>query len=149
MNIKRALRIAQEQPWFNSFKKNVISAYGNFDEFLKMFTKDMSINSFFEEAFCWNVTKEGTSFWIGVMDDFRKIYCDDFVKKYYDRSVKIFVKEACGKEPVAKLINAAIDDEQRFVSVLKDTGICYDSVDREGKDIVAYKNIYKIEEEWI
>ena len=141
MNIKRALRIAQEQPWFNSFKKNVISAYGNFDVFLEMFTKDASINSFFERAFCWNTTKEGTSFWIGVMDDFRKIY--------YDKSVKIFVKEACGKEPVAKLINATMDDEQRFVSVLKDAGICYDSVDREGKDLVAYKNTYKIEEEWI
>ena len=141
MNIKRALRIAQEQPWFNSFKKNVISAYRNFDVFLEMFTKDASINSFFERAFCWNATKEGTSFWIGVMDDFRKIY--------YDDSVKIFVKEACGKEPVAKLINATIDDEQRFVSALKDTGICYDSIVREGKDLVAYKNIYKIEEEWI
>ena len=139
MNIKRVMRIAREQPWFNSFKKNVISAYGNFDVFLEMFTKDTPINSFFEEAFCWNVTKEGTSFWIGVMDDFRKIYCDD--------SVKIFVKEACGKEPVAKLINATIDDEQRFVSTLKDTGICYDSVVLEGKDLVAYKNIYKIEEE--
>lgn len=141
MNIKRALRIAQEQPWFNSFKKNVISAYGNFDEFLKTFTKDTSINSFFEGAFSWNTAKEGTSFWIGVMDDFRKIY--------YDDSVKIFVKEACGKEPVAKLINAAMDDEQRFVSALKDTGICYDSVVREGKDLVAYKNSYKIVEEWI
>ena len=141
MNIKRALRIAQEQPWFNSFKKNVISAYRNFDVFLEMFTKDTSINSFFERAFCWHITKEGISFWIGVMNDFRKIY--------YDRSVKIFVKEACGKEPVAKLINATMDDEQRFVSALKDTGICYDSVVREGKDLVAYKNIYKIEEEWI
>lgn len=141
MNIKRALRIAQEQPWFNSFKKNVISAYRNFDVFLEMFTKDTPINSFFEGAFSWNTTKEGTSFWIGVMDDFRKIY--------YDKSVKVFVKEACGKEPVAKLINATVDDEQRFVSALKDTGICYDSVVREGKDLVAYKNIYKIEEEWI
>ena len=42
-----------------------------------------------------------------------------------------------------------MDDEQRFVSALKGTGIRYDSVDREGKDLVAYKNIYKIEEEWI
>ena len=116
MNIKRALRIAQEQSWFNSFKKNVISAYGNFDVFLEMFTKDASINSFFERAFCWNTTKEGTSFWIGVMDDFRKIY--------YDDSVKIFVKEACGKEPVAKLINATIDDEKFlvFFTTLKNGG---------------------------
>ena len=141
MNIKRALRIAQEQSWFNSFKKNVISAYGNFDVFLEMFTKDAPINSFFERAFCWNITKEGTSFWIGVMDDFRKIYCDD--------SVKVFVKESCGKEPVAKLINATIDDKQRFISTLKDTGTCCDSIVLEGKDLVAYKNSYKIVEEWI
>ena len=141
MNIKRALRIAQEQPWFESFKKHTISYYGNFDDFLKAIDKDTPIDSFLSGAFHWVSTKEGFDFWKGVSDD--------FVKKYYDRSVKIFVKEACGKEPVAKLINATIDDEQRFVSVLKDTGICYDSVVLEGKDLVAYKNIYKIEEEWI
>ena len=141
MNIKRALRIAQEQSWFNSFKKNVISEYGNFDNFLNTFTKDTSIDSFFYGAFRWPDTKEGLNFWSGAMHD--------FVKKYYDKSVKIFVKEAYGQIPVAKLINATIDDEQRFVSALKDTGICYDSVVLKGKDLVAYKNIYKIEEEWI
>lgn len=141
MNIKRALRIVQEQPWFNSFKKNVISEYGNFDNFLKTIDKDMPIDSFLLGAFHWANTKEGFDFW--------KSVSDDFVKKYYDKSVKIFVKEACEKMPVAKLINATIDDEQRFVSALKDTGICYDSVVREGKDLVAYKNVYKIEEEWI
>ena len=141
MNIKRALRIAQEQPWFNSFKKNVISEYGNFDNFLKTIDKDMSIDSFLLGAFHWTNAKEGFDFWKGVSDD--------FVKKYYDKSVKIFVKEAYGKKPVAKLINATIDDEQRFVSALKNTGIYYDSVMLEGKDFVAYKNIYKIEEEWI
>ena len=141
MNIKRALRIAQEQPWFNSFKKNVISEYENLDNFLKTIDKNTPINSFLLGAFHWADTKKGFDFWKGVSDD--------FVKKYYDKSVKIFVKEACGKEPVAKLINATMDDEQRFVSVLKDTGIRYDSVVLEGKDLVAYKNIYKIEEEWI
>ena len=104
-------------------------------------SKEVFANSFIDHPFIWANTKEGPEYWNDV--------CDDFVKKYYDRSVKIFVKEACGKEPVAKLINAAIDDEQRFVSTLKDTGIRYDSVAREGKDLVAYKNIYKIEEEWI
>lgn len=141
MNIKRALRIAQEQPWFELFKKNTISYFGDFEKFLNRASGFCSAKNFINGAFTWCMTKEGYKYWSDV--------CDDFVKKYYDKSVKIFVKEAYGKEPVAKLINAAVDDEQRFVSALKDTGICYDSVVREGKDIVAYKNIYKIEEEWI
>ena len=141
MNIKRALRIAQEQPWFEQFKKNIISFFGDFEKFLNKVSKYNSAKNFINGAFIWFMTKEGQKYWSDT--------CDDFVKKYYDKSVKIFVKEACGKEPVAKLINATMDDEQRFVSALKDTGICYDSVVREGKDLVAYKNIYKIEEEWI
>ena len=139
MNIKRALRIAQEQPWFESFKKYTISYSGNFEKFLSKMSGDYLASNFISKPFIWSTTKEGQDYWNDV--------CDDFVKKYYDRSVKIFVKEACGKEPVAKLINAAMNDEKRFVSVLKDTGICYDSVVQEGKDLVAYKNIYKIEEE--
>lgn len=141
MNIKRALRIAQEQPWFERFKKYATSFYGDFEKFLNKASKFNCTNSFIGSAFAWLTTKEGQKYWSGV--------CDDFVKKYYDKSVKIFVKEAYGKEPVAKLINATMDDEQRFVSALKDTGMCYDSVVLEGKDLVAYKNIYKIEEEWI
>lgn len=141
MNIKRALRIAQEQPWFESFKKNTISRIGDFELFLSKMSKEVFANTFIDHPFIWANTKEGPEYWNDV--------CDDFVKKYYDKSVKIFVKEAYGKKPVAKLINATIDDKQRFVSTLKDTGICYDSVVREGKDLVAYKNIYKIEEEWI
>ena len=141
MNIKRALRIAQEQPWFERFKKYTISCYEDFEIFLNKASKSYFAKDFIDSAFIWDMTKEGQEYWKGV--------CDDFVKKYYDKSVKIFVKEACGKEPVAKLINATMDDEQRFVSALKDTGICYDSVVREEKDIVAYKLTYKIEEEWI
>lgn len=141
MNIKRALRIAQEQPWFDRFKKYAISCYGDFETFLNKASKSFFAKYFIDSAFVWVMTKEGQEYWNGV--------CDDFVKKYYDKSVKVFVKEACDKEPVAKLINATMDDEQRFVSALKDTGICYDSVVREGKDLVVYKNIYKIEEEWI
>lgn len=141
MNIKRALRIAQEQPWFELFKKNTTSFYGDFEMFLNKASEYRFAKNFINGAFIWFTTKEDQKYWSDV--------CDDFVKKYYDKSVKIFVKEACGKEPVAKLINATMADEQRFVSALKDTGICYDSVDREGKDLVAYKNIYKIEEEWI
>lgn len=141
MNIKRALRIAQEQPWFELFKKNTISHHKDFEMFLNKVSKSFFAKDFIDSAFIWHTTKEGQKYWSDV--------CDDFVKKYYDKSVKIFVKEAYGKKPVAKLINATIDDEQRFVSALKDTGTCYDSVVREGKDLVAYKNIYKIEEEWI
>ena len=141
MNIKRALRIAQEQPWFERFKEYTISRVGDFGIFLSKMSEEYLASNFISHPFIWGNTKEGQEYWSGV--------CDDFVKKYYDRSVKIFVKEACGKESVAKLINAAMGDEQRFVSVLKDTGIRYDSVAWEGKDLVAYKNIYKIEEEWI
>lgn len=141
MNIKRALRIAQEQPWFERFKKYAISCYGDFEIFLNKASKSCFAKDFIDSAFIWDMTKEGQKYWSDV--------CDDFVKKYYDKSVKIFVKEACGKMPVAKLINATMDDEQRFVSALKDAGICYDSVVLEGKDLVVYKNIYKIEEEWI
>ena len=141
MNIKRALRIAQEQPWFERFKEYTISYIGDFEIFLNKMSGDYPAKRFISGAFLWSTTKEGQEYWRGI--------CDDFVKKYYDKSVKIFVKEAYGKEPVAKLINATTDDEQRFVSALKDTGICYDSVVLEGKDLVAYKNIYKIEEEWI
>lgn len=141
MNIKRALRIAQEQPWFELFKEYTASFYGDFEKFLNKASNYHFAKNFINGAFSWFTTKEGQKYWSDI--------CDDFVKKYCDKSVKIFVKEACGKEPVAKLINATMDDEQRFVSALKDTGICYDSVDREGKDLVAYKNIYKIEEEWI
>ena len=141
MNIKRALRIAQEQPWFELFKEYTASYYGDFETFLNKASKFNYAKNFINGAFSWYMTKEGQKYWSDV--------CDDFVKKYDDKSVKIFVKEACGKEPVAKLINATMDDKQRFISALKDTGICYDSVVLEGKDFVAYKNIYKIEEEWI
>ena len=141
MNIKRALRIAQEQPWFELFKKNTISSFGDFEKFLNKASKSCFAKDFIDSAFIWDTTKEGQKYWSDV--------CDDFVKKYYDKSVKIFVKEAYVQMPVAKLINATMDDEQRFISALKDTGTCYDSVVREGKDLVAYKNIYKIEEEWI
>ena len=109
--------------------------------FLSKMSEDPFACNFISHPFIWFTTKEGQKYWTDV--------CHDFVNKYYDKSVKIFVKEACGKEPVAKLINATMDDEQRFVSALKCAGICYDSVVREGKDIVAYKNIYKIVEEWI
>ena len=141
MNIKRALRIAQEQPWFEQFKECVISHVGDFETYLNKISRDYPAKYFISGAFIWSKTKEGQKYWNDV--------CNDFTKKYYDKSVKIFVKEAYAKEPVAKLINATIDDKQRFVSALKDTGISFDYVESEKQDLVAYKNFYKIEEEWI
>lgn len=74
---------------------------------------------------------------------------EDFAKKYQDKSVKVFIKEAYGRVPVAKLVNANASEGPRFISVLKDTGISFDYVESEGQNLVAYKNLYKIEEEWI
>lgn len=131
------MRIAREQPWFNAFKKNVISEYGNFDKFLKTNVKNMSINSFFEGAFRWSDTKEGLNFWKGVVDDFRKIYCDD--------SVKVFVKDTVFT-PVAKSIEL---DVKEFIDTLESNKISFDVIDTEGKYLVAYKLNYKIVKEWI
>ena len=86
-------------------------------------------------------TKEGPEYW--------KSICEDFAKKYQNKSVKVFIKEAYGRVPVAKLVNANASEEPRFISVLKDTGISFDYVESEEQNLVAYKNLYKIEEEWI
>lgn len=91
--------------------------------------------------FFWSETKEGNEYWSSI--------CNDFTEKYYNTSVKIFIREPYGKVQVAKLIDAAVDDEPRFISALKDTRICYDSIESEGMDLVAYKNSYKIVEEWM
>lgn len=142
MNIKRALRIAKEQPWFKSFEEHVISERGNFESYVKLASKNnYTPNSFIRGAFSWSKTKEGLEYW--------KNICKDFDKKYQDKSVKIFVKEAYAKVPVAKLINANASEGPRFISVLKDTGISFDYVESEGQDLIAYKSLYKIEEEWI
>ena len=142
MNIKRALRIAKEQPWFKFFEEYVNSEYGNFGSYIKKASKNNCTPSvFIRGAFNWGKTKEGPEYW--------KSICEDFAKKYQDKSVKVFVKEAYAKVPVAKLVNANASEGPRFISVLKDTGISFDYVESEGQDLVAYKNLYKIEEEWI
>lgn len=141
MNAKRALRIARKQPWYEAFKKNVISQYGDFESFMKVLSTDYPVEHILQGAFNWDRTKEGYDYW--------KKTSENFKKQYYDDSIKIFTREVYGKTPVAKLINAAVDDEPRFVSALKDTGICYDSIEGEGMDLVAYKNSYKIVEEWM
>lgn len=141
MNTKRALRIAKKQPWYEAFKKNVISQYGDFESFVKVLSAGFPVEHVLQGAFDWDRTKEGYDYW--------KKTAENFKKQYYDDSIKIFTREAYGKTPVAKLIDAAVDDEPRFVSALKDTGICYDSIESEGMDLVAYKNSYKIVEEWM
>lgn len=142
MNIKRALRIAKEQPWFKSFKEHVISEHGNFEGYIRLASKnDYTPNSFIRGAFSWSKTKEGPEYWKSIRED--------FAKKYQDKSVKVFVKEAYAKVPVAKLVNANASEKPRFISVLKDTGISFDYVESEGQNLVAYKSLYKIEEEWI
>lgn len=141
MNIERMLRIAKEQPWWNSYVKNVRNQFGSLDKFLKKLNKESDADDFFTLPFSWRDTKEGLHFWEKV--------CIDTCEKYRDTSVKIFIREPYGKVRVAKLIDAAVDDEPRFISALKDTRICYDSIESEGMDLVAYKNSYKIVEEWM
>lgn len=141
MNAKRAFRIANEQSWYEFFKKNVISQYGDFESFAKVLSTGCPVEYVLQGAFNWGDTKEGYDYWKKVSEDFRK--------KYYDKSVKVFVRDPYGKVPVAKLIDAGVDDKPRFISALKDTGICYDSVEWKDKDLIAYKTLYKIEEEWM
>lgn len=142
MNIKRALRIAKEQPWFKSFEEYVNSEHGNFERYLRIVSKNnYTPDIFIRGAFRWHKTKEGFEYWKNVREDFSK--------KYQDNSVKVFIKIAYSRVPVAKLINANASEGPRFISVLKDTGISFDYVESEGQDLVAYKNLYKIEEELI
>lgn len=108
---------------------------------LKKISRDNSPEFFISGAFNWSKTKEGSEYWRNI--------CEDFVKKYRDHSVKIFVKEAYAKVPVAKLVNANASEGLRFISVLKGTEISFDYVESEGKNLVAYKNLYRIGEERI
>lgn len=141
MNIKRALRIAKEQPWWNAYVKNVEERHGSLEKFLKILRKEDTAALFIESAFPWFATPEGSATWTDINNDFKK--------KYNDNSVKVFVRESYGNVTVAKLINAGVDDELRFISALKDAGICYDSVEWKDQDLIAYKTSYKIVEEWI
>ena len=59
MNIKRALRIAQEQPWFERFKEYTISCAGDFGTFLNKASKSCLAKDFIDSAFIWATTKEG------------------------------------------------------------------------------------------
>lgn len=137
MNIERVMRIAKEQPWFDSFKKNVISEYGDFNKFLKENGKNAPVKHFFEGAFHWLDTEEGFDFWKKVRDYFQKIYCDT--------SVKVFVKDVVFT-PVAKSVGLGVKE---FSDTLESNKISFDVIKSEGKYLVAYKATYKIVEEWI
>lgn len=141
MNINRAIRIAKEYSWFKRFEKNTISQYGSLEKFIDTFPEKLSPSSFISDAFNFATSPEGYDYWIEIVREFSK--------EYYDNSIKVFVRDAYDKIPVAKLINAAVDDKPRFISALKDTGICYDSIEWKDQDLIAYKTLYKIKEEWM
>lgn len=66
MNVKRALRIAKEQPWFKTFK-NYIDKYqsGGTNRYFKRDNwKESSPESFITKAFSWRESKEGATYWI-------------------------------------------------------------------------------------
>lgn len=137
MNIKRMLRIAKEQPWWNSYVENVKNRHRSLDEFLKTLDKESRAEDFFSKAFSWVATKERFHFWETVSVE--------TCKKYRDTSVKVFVKDAVF-EPVAK--SAGLDIKE-FTDTLISNKISFDIIETEGKYLVAYKITYKIVEEWI
>ena len=133
MNIKRALRIAQEQPWFKSFTE-YIDKYrdgGTTRYFKRDDWKEAPSRSFITMAFPWGDSKEGVSYWRDV--------CNDFMEKYKDKSIKVFVKEDSYDIPVARLI-----------AVLRNSRIDYDYISLERNSLIAYKKgANEIKEEWI
>lgn len=141
MNIDRAIRIAKEQPWWSAYKKNVENVYKDCDRLFDILAKGKrSAEAFINEAFTWRETPEGVDFWTDVEKDFKE--------KYYDNSVRVFVQKSIDRIPVAKLVDFKRGD-LAFIEAMKKAGISYDFISHEGNDLVAYKNNFKIEEEWI
>lgn len=144
MNIKRALRIAQEEPWFKSFvgyinkhRSGGSSRYFKGDDW-----EEFSPENFITMAFPWKKSKEGIDYWRDV--------CNDFMEKYNDKSIKVFVKETGYNIPVAKLIEGKNEDISRFLDILKNSGINYDYISLERNGLIAYKKgAIEIKEEWI
>lgn len=137
MNIERMLRIAKEQPWWNSYVKNVRNQFGSLDKFLKKLNKESDADDFFTLPFVWRDTKEGIHFWEKV--------CIDTCEKYRDTSVKIFKKDIVSK-PVAKAIDLTVKE---FSDALASNKISFSVIDTDGKYLVAYELTYKIVEEQI
>lgn len=143
MNIKRALRIAQEQPWFKSFTE-YLDKYrdGSTRYFKRDCWKEAPSGSFITAAFSWRGSKEGVSYWRDV--------CNDFMEKYNDKSIKVFVKEDSYDIPVARLIAGSNEDIPKFKDVLRNSRIDYDYISLERNSLIAYKKgADEIKEEWI
>lgn len=143
MNIKRALRIAEEQPWFKSFTE-YLDKYrdGDSTRYFKRDWKGASSESFITMAFPWRDSKEGMSYWRDV--------CNDFMEKYNDKSIKVFVKETGYDIPVARLIAGKNEDIPKFMDVLRNSRTDYDYISLERNSLIAYKKgADEIKEEWI
>lgn len=144
MNIKRALRIAEEQPWFKSFKE-YLDKYrsGGSDRYFKRDTwKELPPESFIIMAFPWKESKEGITYW-------RDVYME-FAEKYKDTSIKVFVKETGYDIPVARLIDGKNENIPKFIDVLRNSKIDYDYISQERNSLIAYKKgADEIREEWI
>lgn len=137
MNVRRMLRIAKEQPWWESYVENTKSSFGSMDKFLKKLDEKSDAEDFFTLPFLWRDTKEGIHFWEDV--------CTETCNKYYDNSVKVFKKDIVSK-PVAKAIDLTMKE---FSDILESNKISFSVIETEGKYLVAYELIYKIVEEWI
>lgn len=137
MNIERMLRIAKEQPWWNFFVENVKDKFGSMDRFFKKLNKESDAEDFFTHAFVWSNTKEGHHFW--------EEACSDTCNKYYDHSIKVFVKDIVFT-PVAKSVGLNVKE---FSGTLESNKISFDVIKTEGKYLVAYEGTHKIVEEQI
>lgn len=144
MNIKRALRIAEEQPWFKSFTE-YLDKYrdgGSTKYFKRDLWKEAPPGSLITTAFPWRDSKEGVSYWRDV--------CNDFVEKYNDKSIKVFVKEDGYDIPVARLIAGRNEDIPKFMDILRNSRVDYDYISLERNSLMAYKKgADEIKEEWI
>lgn len=137
MNVRRMLRIAKEQPWWNSYVENVKNGFGPMDKFLEKLDEKSNAEDFFTLPFIWRHTKEGIHFWEGV--------CAETCDKYYDNSVKVFKKDITSK-PVAKAIDLTVKE---FSGALASNKISFTLIKTEGNYLVAYELTYKIIEEWM
>ena len=144
MNIKRALRIAEEQPWFKAFKEYIdkYQSGGSNRYFKRDNWKELPPESFITKAFPWGDSKEGVSYWRDV--------CIEFAEKYKDTSIKVFVKEDSYDIPVARLIAGSNEDIPKFMDVLRNSRIGYDYISLERNGLIAYKKgTEELKEEWI
>lgn len=143
MNIKRALRIAKEQPWFKSFTEYIDKHQDDgSDRYFKRDWKELPPESFITKAFPWENSKEGASYW-------RDVYME-FAEKYKDTSIKVFVKETGYDVPVARLIEGKNEDVPKFIDTLRNSRISYDYISQERNSLIAYKKgTDEIKEEWI